>query len=200
MTRELEKETAASGGPHFVRFGHFAYDSGDHGDTWLTLELLFIDPQWLQRSAAELADRLRRYSPDVVCGPFVGGALVAQPAAAALGASFIYAERNLTAIGPEYRIPPAVRATAAGKRVAIVDDVINAGSAAAACAREIRAAGGELVAVGCLILRSDAETTLADRLGVPIECLHSVRWNIWPEAECPLCRSGQPLDATTEVE
>ena len=184
----VEQESA-----HFVHTGHFQYESGDHGDTWLTLELLFVDPQWLRRAAERLSERLRQFSADVVCGPLVGGALVAQPVAEMLGARFVYAERRARERGAEYVIPPATRSTLTGTRVLIVDDVINAGSASVACAREIRAAGGELVGVASLILRNGAEGPLGDLVGVPIECLHSVRWKVWPPASCPLCQKGEPL-------
>ncbi len=194
MTRPGDPASFESDGPRFVRTGHFQYESTDHGDTWLTLELLFVDPQWLQGAAVRLAERLRQFSADVVCGPLVGGALVGQPVAAALGARFVYADRRASTVGVEYAIPPAARATLAGKRVLIVDDVINAGSATLACGREVRSAGGELVAAASLILRTGADAAVGDGLGVPIECLHSVRWNIWPVADCPLCREGRPLD------
>jgi orotate phosphoribosyltransferase len=193
VTRDAEDSTVEQEGAHFVRTGHFQYESGDHGDTWLTLELLFVDPQWLRRAAERLSERLRRFSADVVCGPLVGGALVAQPVAELLGARFVYAERRPRTTGAEYMIPPATRATLTGTRVLIVDDVINAGSATVACAREVRAAGGELVGAASLILRSGAEGPLGDAVGVPIECLHSVRWNVWPAPSCALCEKGEPL-------
>jgi orotate phosphoribosyltransferase len=194
VPRIIDPDAFPEDAPRFVRYGHFAYESGDHGDTWLTVELLFVDPQWLQRSARQLADRIRSMAADVVCGPVVGGALVAGPVAAALGASFVYAERQAHEGHAAYRIPPAARATLAGRRVVIVDDVINAGSATLACAREVRAAEGELVGAASLLLRNGADVAVGERLGVPVECLHSVRWNIWPAGECPLCRSGEPLD------
>jgi orotate phosphoribosyltransferase len=193
VTRAADETPLEDDSPHFVRTGHFEYESTDHGDTWLTLELLFVDPQWLRRAAERLAERLRRFSADVVCGPFPGGALVAQPVAEMLGAKFVYAERRARATGAEYVIPPAARAALAGTRVLIVDDVINAGSATAACAREIRSAKGELVGAASLILRSGAEEAVTERLGVPLECLHSVRWNTWPAHACPLCQKGEPL-------
>src|SRR5687768_3251211 len=62
----------------FCRRGHVAYESGDHGDLWLALGLLFADPRRLRAAAGRLAERLRRYEPEVVCGPLVGGALVGQ--------------------------------------------------------------------------------------------------------------------------
>jgi orotate phosphoribosyltransferase len=193
VTRATDDPAFEADGPHFVRTGHFAYESTDHGDTWLTLELLFVDPLWLHRAAERLADRLRAFSADVICGPVLGGALVAQPVAETLGASFVYAERRTTSAGAEYVIPPAARVTLSGKRVLVIDDVINAGSAIIACAREVRAAGGELVGAASLILRTGADRPIGHLLGVPIECLHSVRWNVWPASACPLCRSGEPL-------
>jgi hypothetical protein len=71
--------------------------------------------------------------------------------------------------------------------------VINAGSATVACAREIRSAGGELVGAASLILRTGADGPVGELIGAPIECLHSVRWNIWPANACPLCQQGEPL-------
>lgn len=184
-------------GPSFVRRGHFAYESGDHGDTWLTLELLFADPAWLQRAATQLADRIRGFQADLVCGPLVGGALVAQPVAAALGAGFVYAERQPDARsgGVQYALPKSVHSMLPGRRTVIVDDVINAGSATLACARAVEALGGVVAGAAGLIIRNSADVVLSEKLGVPAECLHSVAWNIWPARECPLCKSGQPLDS-----
>jgi orotate phosphoribosyltransferase len=193
VTSDADDASVEQDSAHFVRTGHFQYESGDHGDTWLTLELLFVDPQWLRRAAERLSERLHRFSADVVCGPLVGGALVAQPVAEVLGTRFVYAERRARPAGTAYVIPPAARAALAGARVLIVDDVINAGSATIACAREIRAAEGNLVGVASLILRNGAEGPLGDLVGVPIECLHSVRWNVWPASSCPLCRMGEPF-------
>jgi orotate phosphoribosyltransferase len=193
VARDADETSVEQESAHFVHTGHFQYESGDHGDTWLTLELLFVDPQWLRRAAERLSERLRHFSADVVCGPLVGGALVAQPVAEILATRFVYAERHAIRGGTNYVIPPAARATLAGTRVLIVDDVINAGSATIACAREIRAAGGELAGVASLILRNGAEGPLGDLVGVPIECLHSVRWNVWPASSCPLCGKGEPI-------
>jgi orotate phosphoribosyltransferase len=197
VTRDADDASLEAEGPHFVHTGHFEYESGDHGDTWLTLELLFVDPQWLRRAAERLADRVRLFTAEVVCGPLVGGALVAQPVAEMLGTRFVYAERRALATGIEYVIAPAARATVAGTRVLIIDDVINAGSATIASARAVRAAGGELVGAASLILRSGAEGFVGAQIGVPLECLHSVRWNTWPASACPLCEKGEPLTPRT---
>jgi orotate phosphoribosyltransferase len=175
----------------FVRAGHFAYESGDHGDTWLALELLFADPRRLQRAAARLAERLRPYGADLVCAPLVGGALVGQWVAHELNAAFVFAEAEG---GARYRVPPGMRAALAGRTVVLVDDAINAGSATGACLREVQSLSGRVAALASLIVRDSAAAGLSSRLGVPLEALLAIPWSIWPAAECPRCRSGVPLD------
>jgi orotate phosphoribosyltransferase len=184
---------AAADVPRFVRRGHFAYEGGDHGDTALALELLFADPARLHRAASELARRMEGLEIDVVCGPLVGGALAGQAVAAELGAGFVYAER----LGGAYAIPNELARGLAGKRVVIVDDVINAGSASASCIRSIQALDGTVAGVACLAVREGAETLLAERLGHEVLALVTLAWNTWRPDDCPLCVAGVTLfDAT----
>jgi len=150
----------------FVRLGHFAYEGGDHGDTWLALDLLFARPRRAQAAAARLAAALAVHRAALVCGPLVGGALLGQLIAAELDAGFVYGEPRPADRGEvAYIIPPESRRRLAGRTVIVVDDVINAGSATRACIREIEAAGGRVVAAGSLIIR-DA-TALRELLGLP---------------------------------
>ena len=179
----------------FVRPGHFAYESGAHGDCWLELELLFTHPPRLQQAGARLAERLRPHRVDFVCGPLAGGAFVAQAVAAALGAEFVFAEARPAAPGgpARYAIPRALHAACAGRRAAIVDDAINAGWAVGACAREIAALGGTVEAIGSLIVREPAIGELSGTLGRPVEALLAIPWSLWAVSACPLCRAGVPL-------
>ena len=181
----------------FCRVGHFVYESGDHGDTWLALELLFANPRRLRRAAARLAERLWPRRPDLVCGPLVGGALVGQWVAHELNARFVYAERQLLP-GPDaasrYVIPPAMCSALHGRRVAIVDDAINAGAATLACVQEVEAAGGRVVVVGSLLARTVGGLERLAERRLAVEFLDGVAWNTWPPHACPLCRLGVPID------
>ena len=123
-----------------TRKGHFQLESGHHGDLWLDLDSLFMRPGQVGPFATELAGRLSAHDVEAVCGPLVGGAFLAQMVATALDAEFFYSERSaqrqgnaLYSVG--YRIPGALRGKAQGGRFAIVDDVINAGSASSTEAR-----------------------------------------------------------------
>lgn len=178
----------------FLRRGHFAYEGGAHGDASLSLELLFADPRRLRRAAARLATRLLPCGADLVCGPLVGGALIGQAVACELGLAFVYAERTKDpAAGLGYAIPRELRQGVRGKRAIVVDDAINAGSAALACLGELESLGARPVAVACLIVRHSAEAELRQRFGVPFETLVALPWETWPGFECPLCRAGVEL-------
>jgi orotate phosphoribosyltransferase len=175
-----------------LRRGHFVFESGDHGDVWLQLERLFTAPRTMRQAAEQLADRLRGHAPDLVCGPAVGGALVGQWVASALDAGFVYAERRVTRGAAAYAVPPGVHPEVKGARVAIVDDVVNAGAAALGAARALRSLGADVVALGVLIARASAVLPIDAFGGVPLVALATFDWNLWPPASCPLCAAGDP--------
>jgi orotate phosphoribosyltransferase len=181
------------------RRGHFRLESGHHGDLWLDLDSLLLRPARLRRFAAALALRLGSLAIEAVCGPLVGGAFVAQAVAAELDVEFYYTERVAATGGgglysASYRLPDTLRPRIGGKKVAIVDDAVNAGSAVRATCLELRASGARPAAVGALLVLGSPAAQLADGWDVPlarIAHLPSERWG--PEA-CPLCASGMPLD------
>src|SRR5258708_25479989 len=117
------------------RQGHFRLESGHHGDLWFQLETLCLHSREIRPFAARLTAQLVQHRVEVVCGPLVEGAFVALLVSLELGCDFAYAERfaDTTREGlypVEYRLPKALQPAVQGKRVAIVNDVINAGSAA----------------------------------------------------------------------
>src|SRR3954470_7526477 len=64
-----------------ARRGHFLLESGHHGELWLDLDALFAQPARVAPFVADLAERLSGCGAEVVCGPLVGGAFVAQAVA-----------------------------------------------------------------------------------------------------------------------
>ena len=176
MTGELER---LAGG----RRGHFAFPWGFHGDLWLDLDLLFVDPGAIAPYASELARRVPRC--DVVCGPMVGGALLAQLTAGEVGAELAWTEM------PSYELPAALRSRLAGRRVVVVDDAINAGSAVSATIDSLRSCGAAVVGVGALMVQGAYATEL------PCAWLERVESGLWPAGSCPLCEAGVPVDQRT---
>jgi orotate phosphoribosyltransferase len=180
------------------RDGHFALESGHHGRIWLDLELLFLHPERVQPLAEVLADRLRHFRPDAICGPLVEGAFVALSVAASLRISFTYAvptrEESDAGLFPvSYSIPKPLQDQLRGKRVAIVNDVINAGSAVRGTLRSLEGCAAQLVAIGTLAVYGEAANKLAASQAVPLETLASFPGEIWEPRSCPLCAEGIPL-------
>src|SRR5580658_6892808 len=147
-----------------ARKGHFLLESGHHGDLWLDLETLCLRPRAVQALAAELAQPLSKLDVEAVCGPLVEGAFVGLMVALQLGVQFTYSERHASSAegGPfpvAYRIPASLRAGLRGKRVAIVDDVINAGSAVKGTFADLKSCGAEVIGIGALLVLGDAAST-----------------------------------------
>lgn len=187
VSRDLIAAVAASR-------GHFVYESGHHGDLWLDLDRLLVDARRVRGWAAELARRAAPSQPEVVCGPLTGGAFVAQAVAAELGADFVFAERHASASGPvRYRIPDLLREPLRGRRLLLVDDAVNAGSALLGTLVDARDCGAQLAGFASLLALGDAAAEIAAREGAPFFTLASLERNLWPPARCPLCAAGTPV-------
>jgi orotate phosphoribosyltransferase len=183
-----------------ARRGHFLLESGHHGDLWLDLDALLASPSRVAPAAAELARRLSRHALHAVCGPLVGGAFVAQMVAAELDVECSWAERVAGGHGgglyaARYRIPEALRGRLAGRAVAVVDDVVNAGSASRATVADLRACGARPVAIGALLVLGGAIEGFAAEEGLAVETVARLENALWAPRDCPLCADGVALEA-----
>jgi orotate phosphoribosyltransferase len=182
-----------------AREGHFRLESGHHGNLWLELDPLYLRPSRLRRFAGELARRLAGHGIEAVCGPLVGGAFLAQMVAQELDVEFYFAEQfarptpdGLYPVG--YRVPDALRPCARGKATAVVDDVINAGSAVRGAFDDLQACGARVVAIGALLVLGSPASDFAATEGVALERLANLPNALWEPSACPLCASGLPLE------
>jgi orotate phosphoribosyltransferase len=181
------------------REGHYVFESGLHGRLWLDLERLFSRPARIAPLAARLAARLDAERVDVVCGPLVGGALLAQMVALAAERGFVHSERTAWAPGAvwsaRYQLPRSVEHLVRGQRIAVVDDVVNAGSALRATVAAVRQAGGTVVTCGALLRLGDTVEPYLAEQGLSLHALATRDNVLWPPAQCPLCARGVPLDS-----
>ena len=175
--------------------GHFRYESGHHGDLWLDLDRLLIDAGRTRELSVELAKEVRGCRPEVVCGPMTGGAFVAQLIAAELGAGFVFAERIVAKDAVAYRMPDTLGRAVRGRRVLLVDDAVNAGSALLATWQDVLACGAHPAGSACLLALGDAAARIAAATGAPLYHLLALERSLWPPDACPLCASGTPFGA-----
>jgi orotate phosphoribosyltransferase len=184
------------------RRGHFALESGYHTDLWLTLDALFVDPAAMAPHVAALAERLRVHAPTAICGPMLGGAFLAQAVATELAVKFFVMEPAPAASGADaaalftarYRLPPGQVPHVRGQRVAVVDDVISAGSSVRAAIMGLSDAGASIVAVGALLVLGDAALRHFEAQAIPVERLGDRGLSLWPPTECALCRAGTAVE------
>jgi orotate phosphoribosyltransferase len=181
-----------------ARRGHFRLESGHHGDLWLDLELLFFRPQEIEPFAHDLARVLPKYAVEAVCGPLIEGAFLAQRVAGVLDVPFAYTEGKPSRAGGlfpvPYVLPPALQPRLKGRRVAIINDVINAGSAVRGTLAALLDCGARPVVIATLAVLGESAGRLAAEAKVPLETLAALPNEIWEPAECPLCARGVPLD------
>jgi orotate phosphoribosyltransferase len=182
-----------------ARRGHFKLESGHHGSLWLDLEPLFVLPNVLAPLVIELAEKVGPHTIQAVCGPLLGGAFLAQNLAALLDVEFYYTERF---VPPEaeglfkvqYRLPPSLQKAIAGKRVAIVDDAISAGSSVRATLAELNTHGAQTIVIGSLLTLGTVGLDYFAAQGVPVETTLKLPFTVWTPETCPMCAAGEPLD------
>ncbi|WP_395679838.1 phosphoribosyltransferase family protein [Inquilinus sp.] len=173
--------------------GHFLYESGHHGDLWLDLDSLFLDAARMRGWAVALAGRAVALNVEVVCGPLTGGAFLAQSIAAEFECDFVHAERRVDSGAVRYRIPPSLAATLTGRRVLVVDDAINAGSAVGLTLAELRRHGAVPAGIACLLTLGEAAGRIAAAERVTLLVLAALQRGMWLPRDCPLCAAGTPL-------
>lgn len=181
------------------RRGHFVMESGLHSDLWLDLDDLFVDSARIAAPVATLAKRLEAHRASIVCGPLIGGAFVAQLLARELGVDFAYTERTSASLADaaadalycaRYDLPPRLVARLRGRRVALVDDVMNAGSSLRAIHDALVAADAIPVVAGVLMVLGRRGDEHFAAHGMPVEALVREPYVAWEPDDCPLCRAG----------
>lgn len=181
------------------RRGHFQLESGHHSEFWLDLDALFADPIRIEPFVTKLANSLRGYEVMTVCGPLLGGAFLAQLVAHALAQEFCFTERVMPSgadglYPARYCLPPAFSARVRGQRIAIIDDVMSAGSALRGTYSELQAHGAIPVVAGALLVLGDTGVAFFREQNVAVEAVVRQDYNLWLPEECPHCVAGVPLE------
>lgn len=188
------------------RTGHFCMESGYHSERWFDLDRVLAQRERLRPFISALAQRLAAHRVDAVCGPMTGGAELAQRLAAEIGADFLFSERFAPPPGAapglfpvRYTLPADQRTRVRGRRVAIVDDAISAGSAVRGTFADLQACGAHVVALGALFIFGGAAAKFAAEHGLALEGIAPMTFGIWKPTECPLCRAGVPFENVSDA-
>ncbi|MBL8157924.1 phosphoribosyltransferase [bacterium] len=178
---------------------HFVYTKGGHGSEYVNKDALFMHPAGFSKLCSMIADEFRDMFgtplPDVVLGPAVGGALVAQQVAYHLGANSrskplaIYADKE----GDGFVLKRGYDEKVPGKKILIVEDILNTGGSVKQVVELARTHGGDVIGVGAICNRGDVR--IVD-IGKPPKLFSvvSTRMVMYDSSQCPLCAEGRPIN------
>ena len=175
--------------------GHYVYTSGKHGDTYLNKDAILPHTAVVREICEHIAHNFRVAGAEAVIGPVAGGVVLAQWTAHFLSevtgkeVLAVYADKRKTE--GEFIIRRGYDELIRGKKLLVVDDVINQGSSLRGLLRETERIGCEVVGIGCLCNRYDRT---AQDFGVPeLYAYIDFKLNIYESSECPLFKAGIPL-------
>jgi orotate phosphoribosyltransferase len=178
---------------------HFVYISGQHGSGWIDKDVVYPHTTRTAMLASDIADRVSGHAVDVVCGPATGGLIIAQWAAHHLGALAVFgehatppAEIHHAEANRPFVLKRGYDRLVSGKRVLVVDDVINTGFSIRGIVDAVRWAGGvvELAAAVC-----NRGQLTPEEVGVgELISLSDITLESWPREDCPLCAQGVPVN------
>ncbi len=169
--------------------GHFRLTSGRHSGAYLQCALVLQHPETAEKLGRMLARELRQTIAGeihTVVSPALGGLIIGHEVARALGARFIFTERD-----PATRRMSLRRGflTRPGEAAVVVEDVITTGGSTQEVVDLLRADGARVLGAGSIMDRSGGEAAV----GVPRVALATLRVASYEEAACPLCSSGIPI-------
>jgi orotate phosphoribosyltransferase len=164
--------------------GHFQLSSGRHSEKYLQCALVLQHPKLAQRIGSAIAGKFAGSKIDCVIGPAIGGIVVAQEVARALGVRAMFTERESGSMTLRRGF-----SVSEGERLLVVEDVMTTGGSAQEVIGAVSHMGAVVVGVGAVIDRRGGNV----ELGVPFEPLARVQVETFQKETCPLCRRGIPL-------
>jgi orotate phosphoribosyltransferase len=154
-----------------------------HSSVYLQCALVLQHPPEAESFARALALRYQGAAIETVAAPAIGGLIIGYEAARALGARFIWTERDaagLMTLRRGFTVRP-------GERVLVVEDVITTGGSTRETIEALRNAGALVVGAASIIDRSSGRADV----GVPRVALATLDVPALAQSACPLCARGE---------
>ena len=168
--------------------GHFRLTSGLHSPEYLQCALVLQYPRHAAELGGLLAEEFRKLVPEpvgLVVSPALGGLIVGHEVARALGARFIFTERDdnkKMTLRRGFAVTP-------GEPALVVEDVVTTGGSTRDVVEVLRATGARPLAAGSIVDRSGGHADV----GAPRVALVTLEVVAYDPAECPLCAQGVPV-------
>jgi orotate phosphoribosyltransferase len=164
--------------------GHFRLTSGLHSNEYLQCALVLQHPSIAAEFGCELASKFDK--PDLVASPAIGGLIIGHEVARALGARFIFTERDSSGkmtLRRGFSVTP-------GQTAVVIEDVVTTGGSTREVIEVLKAGGIRVLGAGSIIDRSGGRADL----GVPRVALATLDVVAYEPADCPLCKQGLAVE------
>ena len=168
-----------------LKQGHYLRTSGRHSDTYVQPARLFESARMAEDVVAPLAKRFDHIGAQLVLGAALGGVLAGYEVSRALNLPYIFSERKDGAMTLRrgFIITP-------GTKVLLMEDEVQTGTSVREMMEIVRALGGEVVGIGCIVDKSGGKL----HFDPPFEALLSVEVTHYSPKECPLCKEGVAME------
>jgi orotate phosphoribosyltransferase len=163
--------------------GHFVLTSGLHSPVYLQCALVLQHPHDAEEFGRGIAEHFQADSIQTVASPAIGGLIIGHEVARALGARFIWTERQngSMVLRRGFTVAP-------GERVLVVEDVVTTGGSTRETVAALQANGAKVVGAASIIDRSSGKADV----GVPRIALATLDVPSVEPAICEACKRNEP--------
>ena len=164
--------------------GHFQLSSGLHSTVYLQCALVLQFPDKAESFGRAIAETYSGQGIQLVASPAIGGIVIGHEVARALGARFVWTEREAgeMTLRRGFTVSP-------GEKTLVVEDVITTGGSTRETIEALRRAGADVVGAASIIDRSAGSADV----GVPLTALASLKVLSVDTSECDACKLGEPV-------
>jgi orotate phosphoribosyltransferase len=162
--------------------GHFLLTSGLHSAVYLQCALVLQHPRTAEEFGREIASHFRDTDIQTVASPAIGGIVIGHEVARALGARFIWTEREngKMILRRGFSVAP-------GERVLVVEDVVTTGGSTRETIAALQSLGADVRGEASIIDRSSG----AADVGVPRIALATLAVPAVEPIACEACLRGE---------
>ena len=164
--------------------GHFQLSSGLHSTVYLQCALVLQFPEKAEAFGRAIAEKFEGQGIELVASPAIGGIVIGHEVARALGARFVWTEREAgqMTLRRGFTVSP-------GEKTLVVEDVVTTGGSTRDTIDALANAGADVVAAASIIDRSAGSADV----GVPLTALASLKVLSVEAAVCDACKLGEPV-------
>ena len=161
--------------------GHFLLSSGKHSGGYCQCAHLLRFPDKAATVLSDVAEQLKDIHIDKVCGPAMGGVIVAYELGRQLGVESIFTERvdNVMTL-KRFSVNK-------GDKIIITEDVITTGKSTMETVKVLEDLGAEVIGVACIADRRASNCVLT----LPVYSAVKLNIEAYDADNCPLCKEGK---------